>query len=47
MGQVTIQATGVITTIIWSGVVAYIAFKIVDLIIGLRVPEIRSAKAWT
>ena len=26
-------------TIVWSGVVAFIAYKIVDLIIGLRVPE--------
>ena len=39
MGQVMIQATGVITTLVWSGVVAYIAYKIVDLVIGLRVPE--------
>jgi ammonium transporter, Amt family len=34
-----IQFQGVITTIVWSGVVAFIAFKIVDLIVGLRVPE--------
>ena len=39
MGQVMIQATGVITTLVWSGVVAFIAFKIVDIVIGLRVPE--------
>ncbi len=39
MGQLMIQATGVITTIVWSGVVAYIAYKIVDMVIGLRVPE--------
>ena len=39
MGQVMIQATGVITTLVWSGVVAYIAYKIVDMVIGLRVPE--------
>ncbi|MEN3366592.1 MAG: ammonium transporter, Amt family [Burkholderiales bacterium] len=38
-GQVWIQAQGVITTIVWSGVVAFIAYKIVDLVIGLRVPE--------
>jgi Amt family ammonium transporter len=25
--------------LVWSGVVAFIAFKIVDLVIGLRVPE--------
>jgi Amt family ammonium transporter len=39
MGQVMIQATGVITTLVWSGVVAFIAYKIVDMVIGLRVPE--------
>lgn len=38
-GQVWIQAQGVLTTVIWSGVVAFIAYKVVDLIIGLRVPE--------
>jgi Amt family ammonium transporter len=37
--QVWIQFQAVITTVIWSGVVAFIAFKLVDLIIGLRVPE--------
>jgi len=31
------MAVGV--TVIWSGVVAFIAFKLVDLTIGLRVPE--------
>lgn len=39
MGQVTTQATAVITTIIWSAVVSVIAYKLVDLVIGLRVPE--------
>jgi len=29
----------VLTTVIWSGVVSFIAFKIVDLTIGLRVSE--------
>lgn len=38
-GQVTTQATSVITTIIWSAVVSVIAYKLVDLVIGLRVPE--------
>ena len=37
--QFMIQLTGVLTTLIWSGVVSYIAFKIVDLTIGLRVTE--------
>ena len=27
------------STIVWSGVVAFIAYKIVDLVVGLRVPE--------
>jgi Amt family ammonium transporter len=39
MNQVIIQATGVLTTIVWSGVVALIAYKIVDMVVGLRVPE--------
>ena len=38
-GQVWIQAQAVLTTIVWSGVVAFIAFKLADMIIGLRVPE--------
>jgi ammonium transporter, Amt family len=38
-GQVWIQLQGVLTTIVWSGVVAFIAYKIVDLLIGLRVSE--------
>ncbi|MFO1204308.1 MAG: ammonium transporter [Burkholderiales bacterium] len=38
-GQVYIQAIGVITTIVWSGVVAFISYKIVDAIVGLRVTE--------
>jgi ammonium transporter, Amt family len=38
-GQVWIQLQGVLTTIVWSGIVAFIAYKIVDLVIGLRVTE--------
>lgn len=38
-GQVWIQAQAVLTTIVWSGVVAFICYKIVDLTIGLRVKE--------
>jgi Amt family ammonium transporter len=37
--QLIVQGTGVLTTIVWSGVVAFIAYKIVDLTIGLRVTE--------
>jgi ammonium transporter, Amt family len=37
--QVMIQLTGVGVTIVWSAVVALIAFKLVDVVIGLRVAE--------
>jgi len=37
--QVWIQTKAVLTTVIWSGVVSFIAYKIVDLTIGLRVSE--------
>jgi Amt family ammonium transporter len=37
--QLIIQGTGVLTTVVWSGVVAFIAYKIVDLTLGLRVTE--------
>ena len=39
MDQVWIQFKGVILTVVWSGVVSLIAYKIVDLVIGLRVSE--------
>ena len=37
--QVWIQLQGVLITLLWSGVVAFAVFKLVDLMIGLRVPE--------
>jgi len=37
--QVWIQAKAVMVTIVWSGVVSIIAYKIVDMTIGLRVSE--------
>ena len=37
--QVWIQTKAVLTTVIWSGVVSYVAYKLVDLTIGLRVSE--------
>ncbi len=39
LGQVWIQLQGVLTTVVWSGLVAFIAFKVVDLLLGLRVSE--------
>ncbi|MGH8682788.1 MAG: ammonium transporter [Burkholderiales bacterium] len=38
-GQVWIQFKAVVITIVWTGVVAFVAFKIADLIVGLRVSE--------
>jgi Amt family ammonium transporter len=37
--QVWIQTQAVLTAVIWSAVVAFICYKVVDLVIGLRVPE--------
>ena len=37
--QIWAQAKAVGLTVVWSAVAAYISFKVVDLFIGLRVPE--------
>ena len=37
--QVLIQAEGVVITMVWSSVVALVAYKIVDMVVGLRVSE--------
>ena len=37
--QMTSQAWGVGVTLVWSGVVAFLAYKIVDVVMGLRVSE--------
>jgi Amt family ammonium transporter len=37
--QVLVQAEAIGTTIIWSAVVSVVAYKIADLVLGLRVPE--------
>jgi ammonium transporter, Amt family len=39
MDQLLIQAKAVGLTVIWTAVVAFIAFKIADIIVGLRVSE--------
>ncbi len=38
-GQFIIQVEGVLVTLIWSGVGSFIILKVIDLVIGLRVPE--------
>ena len=37
--QVWVQAKAVLLTIVWSGLVSVVAYKLVDLLIGLRVSE--------
>jgi len=37
--QLISQLWGVGTVIVWSGIVSLVAFKVVDMMIGLRVPE--------
>jgi Amt family ammonium transporter len=37
--QVTSQAWGVGVTILWSGIVSYLLFKLIDITIGLRVSD--------
>ena len=39
LAQVKVQAIGVVVTIVWSSVVAFICYKLVDITIGLRVSE--------
>ena len=36
--QVKIQAIGVVTTIVWSGLVSIVGYFIIDKLVGLRVP---------
>jgi Amt family ammonium transporter len=36
--QVFAQLKGVVVTVLWCGIVSIILFKIVDMIVGLRVP---------
>ncbi len=38
-GQVMTQSIGVLVTIVWSGVVSFVLFKLIDIVIGLRVKE--------
>jgi Amt family ammonium transporter len=39
MAQVMIQAKAVLITVVWTAVASFIAFKVADLLVGLRVPE--------
>jgi Amt family ammonium transporter len=37
--QVLVQAKAVLLTVVWSGVVSLIAYKVVDIVVGLRVSD--------
>ena len=37
--QVWIQLQAILVTIVWSGVVSFIAYKVTDIVVGLRVAE--------
>jgi Amt family ammonium transporter len=37
--QVWIQLKAVLLTVVWSSVVSFVAYKLVDMVIGLRVSE--------
>jgi Amt family ammonium transporter len=39
MSQVITQAKAVGVTVVWSGVVAFVAYKVADILVGMRVPE--------
>jgi ammonium transporter, Amt family len=39
MAQFIVQAKAVGVTVVWTAVVAFIAFKVADLIVGLRVSD--------
>ena len=38
-GQVWVQIKAVLVSIVWSAVVSFVAFKLVDMVVGLRVAE--------
>ncbi|WP_233862065.1 ammonium transporter [Paraburkholderia adhaesiva] len=38
-GSIVLQAKGVLTTLIYSGVVSYVLLKVIDMVMGLRVTE--------
>jgi Amt family ammonium transporter len=37
--QMMSQAWGVLIAIVWSGIASFVAFKIADIMVGLRVEE--------
>ena len=44
IGQLLTQATGIIATIVYTGIVSFILLKILDSVMGLRVDEDEEAE---
>ncbi|CAH2805383.1 MAG: Ammonium transporter [uncultured Paraburkholderia sp.] len=38
-GSLVLQAKGVVTTLVYSGVVSFVLLKIIDMVMGIRVTE--------
>jgi Amt family ammonium transporter len=38
-GSIVLQAEGVLTTLVYSGIVTYVLLKVIDFVMGLRVTE--------
>ncbi len=43
--QVMVQLEGIAITVVWSGVVAFVGYKLADILVGLRVPEEQEREA--
>ena len=39
IGQTVKQAIAVVVTLLWTGIISYILYKVVDMLVGLRVAE--------
>lgn len=38
-GQLVTQTIAVVVTLLWTGIISYILYKVVDMLVGLRVAE--------
>jgi Amt family ammonium transporter len=45
--QVLVQLESIAITIVWSGIVAFIGYKLADMTVGCVFRKIRNAKGWT
>ncbi|STV59627.1 ammonium transporter [Klebsiella pneumoniae subsp. pneumoniae] len=45
--QLLVQLESIAITVVWSGVVAFIGYKVADMTVGCACRKSRSAKGWT